>query len=274
MESIYALWQRDIIKFFRDRARLLGSFAMPFMFLILFGSGLSGALSSMFTTGGMDQFASFDYVEFMFPGIVGMAVFTTAIFSSLSVVQDKEEGYMKEILVSPISRSKVAVGKILGSTTVACIQGLLMFIFVPLIGIDISLGTILRLLPALFIVAFTLSSIGLTIASTLKTAEGFQAVIQIVVFPMLFLSGAFFPLNGMPAWMNALVKANPMTYAVDLFKHIVLDVGSMSPMLQEALGLNLTLYGHSISMFEEIAFIIALGALFVMLATIFFSRSD
>jgi len=274
MEAIYAVWQRDLIKFFRDRARLLGSFAMPLMFLVIFGIGMDGALSSMLNTGGMEQLTDFNYVSFIYPGIIAMTVFSTSIFSALSVVTDKEEGYMKEILVSPVSRTYVAIGKILGSTTVAVIQGLLMLLFIPIIGVEVGLSNIVSLIPVMILVAFTLSSIGLLVASTLKTSTGFQAVIQVIIFPMLFLSGAFFPLNGMPGWMNALVKVNPMTYAVDLFKHAMLDIGSMNEMLKQAMGLNLEIMGHSVSTWEEMIFIICLGAVFVMLATIFFNRSE
>ena len=275
MEAIIALWQRDVIKFFRDRARLLGSFAMPFMFLVIFGSGISGAISSMFSSPGMETgLESFDYVSYMFPGIIAMTVFTTAIFSALSVVQDKEDGYMREILVSPVSRTQVAIGKILGGSTVASMQGLLMLVFVPFIGVDLTLGILVRLIPAIFLVAFTLSSIGLLFASRLKSAEGFQAVVQVIVFPMLFLSGAFFPLNGMPSWMNVLVKVNPLTYGVDLFKKIVLDVGGMAPQLREAFGLNYAVMGHTVTIYEDIMLIGALAVVFVLLATLFFRKSE
>ncbi len=275
MEAIIALWQRDVIKFFRDRARLLGSFAMPFMFLVIFGSGISGAISSMFSTPGTASvLESFDYVSYMFPGIIAMTVFTTAIFSALSVVQDKEDGYMREILVSPVSRTQVAIGKILGGSTVASMQGLLMLVFVPFIGVDLTLDILVRLIPAIFLVAFTLSSIGLLFASRLKSAEGFQAVVQVIVFPMLFLSGAFFPLNGMPEWMNVLVKVNPLTYGVDLFKKIVLDVGGMAPQLREAFGLNFAVMGHTVTIYDDILLIGGLAVVFVLLATMFFRKSE
>ena len=275
MEAIIALWQRDVIKFFRDRARLLGSFAMPFMFLVIFGSGISGAISSMFNAPGMTTgLESFDYVSYMFPGIIAMTVFTTAIFSALSVVQDKEDGYMREILVSPVSRTQVAIGKILGGSTVASMQGLLMLVFVPFVGVELTVGILVRLIPAIFLVAFTLSSIGLLFASRLKSAEGFQAVVQVIVFPMLFLSGAFFPLNGMPEWMNVLVKVNPLTYGVDLFKKIVLDLGSMAPQLREAFGLNFAVIGHTVTAYDDILLIGALAVVFVLLATMFFRKGE
>lgn len=275
MEAVFAVWQRDVIKFFRDKGRLIGSFAMPFMFLILFGSGMSGAMQSML--GGSSNsgpLANFDFVEFMFPGIIGMVVFNTAIFSALSVVQDKEFGYMREILVSPMSRVSIAIGKVLGGTTVAVIQGLMMLIFVPFIGVSISFAMILQLIPIMFLVGFTISAIGLLIASSLKTSQGFQMVIQILLFPMLFLSGAMFPLNGLPLWMDIIVKINPLTYSVDMFKEIVLQPETMSAPLRKAMGLDLEVFGHVISFTEEIIVVGVIGAIFVTLATVKFSKSE
>lgn len=274
MEGIYAIWQRDVIKFFRDKARLIGSFAMPFMFLILFGSGMSGAMSSMLGGNASGPLADFDFVEFMFPGIIGMTVFNTAIFSALSVVQDKEFGYMREILVSPMSRVTIAIGKVLGGSTVAVIQGLMMLIFVPFIGVSITFMMVLKLIPVMFLVAFAISSIGLLIASSLKTSQGFQMVVQILIFPMLFLSGALFPLSGMPAWMDVIVKVNPLTYSVDMFKKIILQPDQMAPALREAMGLDLTIFDHVITFSQEIIVVVAISVIFVVLATIKFSKSE
>lgn len=275
MEAIFAVWQRDVIKFFRDRGRLIGSFAMPFMFLILFASGMSGAMQSML--GGSESagpLADFDFVEFMFPGIIGMTVFNTAIFSALSVVQDKEFGYMREILVSPMSRVSIAIGKVLGGTTVAVIQGLMMLIFVPFIGVSLTIGMVLKLIPVMFLVAFTISAIGLLIASSLKTAQGFQMVIQVLLFPMLFLSGAMFPLNGLPTWMDFIVKINPLTYSVDMFKTIILQPETMSDPLREAMGLNVTVFNHLITFAEEVIVVGLIGAIFIVFATMKFSKAE
>ncbi len=275
MEAIFAILQRDLLKFYRDRARLFGSFAMPFMFLILFGSGMSGAMKSLIGGGqAAGPLQDFNFVQFMFPGIIGMTVFNTAIFSALSVVQDKEFGYLREILVSPVSRVSVAIGKVLSGAIVAVIQGLLMLIFVPFIGADISVPIIIKLIPMMFLVAFTISSIGLMIASSLKTSQGFQMIIQLLIFPMLFLSGALFPLSGMPGWMNFLVKINPLTYAVDSFKKIILETHKMNPMLKQAMGLNLTVFDHTITLTNEITFISIAGLVFVVLATMTFSKGD
>ena len=275
MEGIFALWYRDVLRYWRDRARLLGSFAMPFLYLIIFGSGMSGAMRSLLSGPGTSPvLRDFNYVQFMFPGIIGMTILTTSIFSALSVVQDREFGYLRVILVSPVSRFSVAIGKVLGESTVAFIQGLLMFVFVPFIGIRLTLTMLALLIPVMFLVAFSLSSLGLLIASSIKTSTGFQMVVQILVFPMLFLSGAFFPLAGMPPWMNFLVKINPLTYAVDMFKKIILEAGTMNPVLRQAMGLNLMVFNHTVTIWNELLFIVLLALVFVTLATISFARGE
>lgn len=273
MEGIFAIWQRDIIKFFRDRARLFGSFTMPILFLVIFGSGMSGTMNYMISRGSGGS-ADFNYVEFIFPGIVAMTLLMTSIFSSLSVIQDKEFGYMREILVSPISRVNIAIGKVLGSSTVALMQGLLMFVLVPFIGISIDPVSILPLIPIMFVIACALSSLGLLVASILKSSQGFQMFVQILVMPMIFLSGALFPINNMPAWMNFLVTINPVTYGVDLIKKIMMDTEQLSPVVRETLGLNLSFFGHPVSMMEEILFILGFTIILVLLATISFNKTN
>ncbi len=275
MEQILYIWYRDVVKFVRDRTRLASSFVMPFMFLILFGNGMGGAIKSLMASGRVPAgLAGFDFVKFMFPGIIGMTVFNTAIFSALSIVQDREFGFMKEIMVSPVPRVHIVLGKTLGGATVALLQGLLMFLFVPFIGIKLNPGIVLRVIPAIFLVAFTISSIGILVASRLKTAQGFQMIIQLLVFPMLFLSGAYFPLNGMPGWMNIIVKLNPLTYAVDLFKKIILEYDKMPEVLRQAMGLNLQVGGHLVTAANEAGFIALFGAVMIVLAMWSFSTVE
>ena len=160
MEGILAIWQRDVIKFFRDRARLFGSFVMPILFLLIFGGGMSGTMEEL-VTSGLQVDENFNYVQFVFPGIVAMTLLMTAVFSSLSIIQDKEFGYMKEIMVSPISRVNIAIGKMLGASTVAFLQGLMMFILIPFLGIQYNIGNLLQVLPFMFLLACSLASVGL-----------------------------------------------------------------------------------------------------------------
>ncbi len=275
MESILAIWKRDIIGFFRDKASFIGSLAMPFMLLIIFGSGMGGAIEAMMGgNAASGPLKDFNFIKFMFPGVIAMTVFTTAIISALSVVQDREVGYLREILVSPISRFSVTIGKILGGSTIATIQGLLMLIFVPLMGIKISFPMVIKLALAMFIVAFAISALGLFVSSFVKTSQGFHAVIILFMIPMLFLSGTMFPTNGIPAWMNFLVKINPLTYAVDMFRKILLQADTMNPMLRQVMGLNLTVFNHSITILNEILFIILFGLIFAALASVIFNRGE
>jgi len=273
MEAIYAIWQRDLTKFFRDKARLFGSFTMPILFLLIFGGGMSGSMESMMA-GGMGDASDFNYVEFIFPGIVAMTLLMTSVFSAMSIIEDKDFGYMKEILVSPISRVSIAVGKMLGAATVATIQGILMFILIPFIGLSYDLVAIIQVIPFMFLLACALSGLGLLFASIIKSTQGFQMTVQILVMPMIFLSGALFPINNMPAWMDIIVKINPVTYGVDVMKKIIIDVDSLSPAVIEAMGLNISVFGRQVTIFEEIMFIAAFAVVLILLATISFRRAN
>ncbi|MFC7063586.1 ABC transporter permease [Halobacillus seohaensis] len=276
MEGIFAIWQRDITKFFRDKARLFGSFTMPILFLLIFGGGMSGTMENMMigSMGGEAGGADFNYVEFVFPGIVAMTLLMTSIFSALSIIEDKDFGYMKEILVSPISRVSIAVGKMLGAATVATIQGIILFLLIPLIGLTYDFMSLIQVIPFMFLLASALSGLGLLFASVIRSTQGFQMTVQILVMPMIFLSGALFPINNMPAWMNFIVKINPVTYGVDVMKKIMIDVDTLSPVIREAMGLNLSVFGRQVTFFEEILFILVFAIILVLLATMSFRKAN
>ncbi|SFL48154.1 ABC transporter permease [Salibacterium qingdaonense] len=273
MEGIFAIWQRDVIKFLRDRARLFGSFSMPILFLLIFGGGLSGTMEGLISET-VPEGADFQYIQFVFPGIVAMTLLMTSVFSSLSIIEDRDFGYMKEILVSPVSRVSIAVGKMLGASTVACIQGVMMFLLIPFLGISYPLASIIQVIPFMFLLACALSSVGLLIASFLKSTQGFQLIVQLLVMPMVFLSGALFPVNNMPGWMDIVVKINPVTYGVDIMKKVMIDTQSLAPAIREAMGLNLTLFGRSITVAEEVLFMIGFTTILVLLATLSFRRTN
>lgn len=275
MEVIYGLWYRAVIKFFRDKFTIISAFALPFLFLVVFGSGMSGAIKSLLI--GADapaELAKFDFIEFMFPGIVSMAIFTASMFSGFSLIQDRQFGYMKEVLVSPVSRVSVALGTILGCSTSALIQGIMMLIFVPFIGMSLSFEIFVKLLLAMILVSFTLSSISILLGSFFKNIQGYQMVVQVVLYPMFFLSGAFFPLNGIPKWMEFVVKINPMTYVVDFIKRIVLDAENLSPVLKQAMGLNLEVFNHQVTAMDELVLLLVLGIVFTIVAAWSFNRVE
>jgi ABC-2 type transport system permease protein len=251
LRGIYTIWYRDILRFWHDKARMFSSLAFPILFLFVFGSGLSSRMG--FLGDGVN------FTQFMYPGIIGMSVFMSSFMSGVSIVWDREFGFLKEVLVAPISRVSVALGKTLGSATVAIIQGIIIMIFAPAVGISLSVGTILSLLPLMFLLAASMGSLGILLASRIKSMEAFQAVMQILMFPMIFLSGVFFPMQGLPAWMSVLVRINPATYGIAPIRQVVLGTSVDSPY-------SITLFGHVMSIWDNIAVMAAFGAVMIILA--------
>src|SRR5947199_7546504 len=190
LRAIYIIWYRDVLRYWRDRWRLVASLAQPLLFLVVFGSGLSASLGGAFGRG-----TGISYIQFMYPGIIGMSILFSAIFGAMSIVWDREFGFLKEVLVAPIDRWAVAIGKALGGTTQAMIQGLILLVLAPLIGVKLSVLTIVELVPLAAVLAFGLASFCVAIASMMKSLQGFQVVMNFLMMPMFFLSGALFPLT-------------------------------------------------------------------------------
>jgi ABC-2 type transport system permease protein len=213
--GIYITWLRDIKRFFRDRIRLIGAFAQPLIYLALMGTGLQAAFTS-FGSGGTR------YITFMYPGIICMTVLFTAMFSAISIIWDREFGFLKEMLVAPIPRSSVAVGKVLGGGTTALMQGFILLLFMPLVGIPYNLEKMLVMIAVMFLLAICLTAFGVAFAARMRSMEAFPIIMNFVLLPMFFLSGALFPLQNLPRWMQVLTKINPMTYAVDAIRGIAL----------------------------------------------------
>jgi ABC-2 type transport system permease protein len=212
--AIYTIWEREIIRYWRDKARIISTIIQPLTFLLIFGTGLRQTLA----TGSLGV----DFLKFMYPGIIAMSVMGVAFFSTISTVWDREFGFLKEILVAPVPRTSIALGKALGATTVASGQALLLLVLAPFIGITLHLVIIPKLIFFMVLLAFAISGLGLLISSLLKSLESFGLIMQLLIFPMFFLSGAFFPLTAVPIWMKTLASINPLTYGVDSLREIIL----------------------------------------------------
>ncbi|MDD3487073.1 MAG: ABC transporter permease [Candidatus Moranbacteria bacterium] len=212
--AIYIIWEREIIRYWRDKIRIVTTFIQPLMFLAIFGTGLRSTLAS--------SSLGIDFLKFMFPGIIAMNVMGVAFFSTISTVWDREFGFLKEILVAPVSRISIVFGKSLGATAIAATQALLLLILAPLIGLSFPLSIVPELFLFMLLLAFTISGLGLLIASLMKSLESFGLLMQLLVFPMFFLSGAFFPLQNVPGWMKILSAVNPLSYGVDALREIIL----------------------------------------------------
>lgn len=258
LRGIYTIWLRDVIRFSRNRARIVASLGQPLLFLFVFGAGLSPAMGTM-ASGNLK------FEQFMFPGILAMAVLFTAIFAAVSIVWDREFGFLKEVMVAPVSRVAVALGKLAGGSTVAMFQGSLVLLFAPLLGIKLSLDQALILIGLMLLLALVMSALGILVAARQRSMEGFQVIMNFIMLPMFFLSGAFFPLNGVPIWMEVLAKVNPVTYGVDPLRQVALRE-SVPQTFMDALRL------HPIT--TDVAIMLIFGIAFLVPAVWLFSKQD
>jgi ABC-2 type transport system permease protein len=268
LRAVYIIWYRDILRYWRDRWRLVASLAQPLLFLVVFGSGLSSSLGGGLFGGGR----GLSYTQFMFPGIIGMSILFTAIFGAMSIVWDREFGFLKEVLVAPIDRWAVAIGKALGSTTQAMVQGLIILVLAPFVGVHLSVLTVLEIIPLAAVLAFGLSSLGVAIASMMRSLQGFQVVMNFLMMPMFFLSGALFPLTNLPGWMTVLTRLNPASYGIDPLRRVVLSDSGLSNALVDRIGL--TIGGRLLAIPLEVSIVFAFGLVMLGVAVVSFQRRD
>ena len=236
--STYVMWYRQVKRFVRAKSRLIGSIAQPLFWMLFFGLGFTSAL----TFQGYRVFNSMSYMSFLIPGIILMAVFFTSFMAGISIIWDKEFGFLKEVLVAPASRSILIFGRALGDSTVAVFQGFIVLAVAYLLTPNLLLGGIPILALTVFLTALTFTCLGITLASKIKSMEGFQLLTTFIAMPTLFLSGAFFPVETMPSWMKIMAFLNPLTYGVDVARKVLTGV-SFFPLtlsLTVLLGVTLT----------------------------------
>ncbi len=275
--GVYVIWYRDLLRWWRDRQRILPSIVQPILYLFVFGVGLGSAMGG--GLGGARGGAlpagaqGLQYTTFMYPGILAMSVLFTAIFSAMSIVWDREFGFLKEIQVAPISRTSVAVGKALGGSTVAMLQASLLLVLAPFVGVQLDLPTVLALLGLMFLLAFTLSAFGVAIASKMRTMEGFQVIMNFVMMPLLFLSGAFFPVTGLPLWLAVLTRVDPAAYAVDAIRRVVLATSGVPDAVLASLAMTGP-SGQPLPVMADVLILAALAVPALALAVHWFQQTD
>ena len=254
--TIWVIAYRELLRFVQDRPRLFSSFSMPIIFLIIFGAGFGRLIGQMMP--------GVDYIQFMYPGILAMTVLMTSVMSGVSIVWDREFGFLKEVLVSPLSRSGVLAGKAVGAAIIAIIQGAIMLVLAPIVNVPINLGTVLALLPLLLIFSLALSGLGLLIGARMRSQQGFQIVMQLVIFPMMFLSGIFFPVSGVATWLEVLSKLNPVTYGIDAIRQVFLGT--------EVAGV--TVFGHTMGIVDSAIVVAMVGVVFLTIAIWAFNKQE
>jgi ABC-2 type transport system permease protein len=220
-EATYGIWRRDLKKFFREKSRLWGGIARPILWLLILGSSLKPAISNT----SLGSRGSVDYTHYIFPGVIALTLIFTSLQSAISIIWDREFGFLKEVMVAPVPRPAILLGKALGGATQATLQGIITLAFAPLIGLWLNPLVILALLGMMFIISFALTALGIVISSAMSSFEGFGIISNFVVMPMYFLSGAIYPTASVPFWIKPLIIINPLSYGVDALRQITIGVG-------------------------------------------------
>lgn len=220
------VWQREMIRFGKDRTRMVSSLVQPLLFLFVLGGGLGQLLESQGAgTGGVA------FETFLFPGVLAVSVLFTAGFAGISIVWDREFGFLREMLVAPVSSASILLGKALGGATVATVQATVLLALAGLVGVPYAPGMLLALVLLIFLMAFMITMLGLVLAARLRQVQSAMPIMQLIITPMMFLSGALFPLGDLPPWLAVATHLNPMTYAVEpmrsvVFDHLAIDAAS------------------------------------------------
>lgn len=266
LRGVWIVWKRELVRFARNRMRIVTSLVQPVLYLFVLGSGLAPVVP---VQGG-----SFDYRTFMFPGVLAMTVLFTAAFSGMSVVWDREFGFLREMLVAPVARWALVVGKCLGGATVATAQGIIVLLLAGLVHIPYTPTLLLALVAEMALLAFVLTAFGIMLATRVGQIEAFQVVMQFLILPMFFLSGAIFPLSRLPGWLAALTAIDPVTYAVDPMRRAVFAHLNLPAPLAATFNSGMSWGGWVLPIPLELAIVAALGVVMLGLAVRNFSKAD
>ncbi len=249
LNVIYVIVAREFIKFVRERGRLISTLARPLLWLFLVGGGMSRLVSPEM---------GIPYIQFIFPGIIGMTILFSSIFSSISIIWDKEFGFMKEMLVAPVSRFSIVVGKAISGSVVSTLQALIILLLFPFVGLKLGISQIFFILCISAMLSFCLASLGILIATFYENIESFSVIMNFIVMPMFFLSGAMYPVRLLPEALRFFTKINPLTYGVDALKYMILP--------------EKKLLTHDFPFSLDISIIIILSIIFVIIAANVFEK--
>lgn len=267
LRAVFVVWKRELIRFSRSRLRIMTGLAQPIIYLFVLGTGLSSIVPS---TGRSD----FNYRTFMYPGVLAMTILFTSIFSAVSIVWDREFGFLREMLVAPVRRGALVTGKCLGGASVATAQGALMLVFAGLVGVPYSAVLMAELLLLMMLTALVLNALGIVIASRMQQVESFQVVMQFVVLPMFFLSGALFPLNRLPHWLSVLTRLDPLTYLVQPMRYVVFQHVDVPPAASRVLAPHITWFGWTVPVGLQVLVSVVLGLVLLAIAVRQFSKAE
>ncbi len=266
LRAIAVVWRRELIRFSRDRMRLITALVQPFLFLFVLGTGLS-RLASAGTHG-------VNFRTFVYPGVLCMAVMFIAMFSAASIVWDREFGFLREMMVAPVRRSSLVLGKCLGGTTVAAFEGAIVIAIGPLIGVPFTLGLVIAVFALQLLLAFSITAFGVMAAARMSQMQSFMALTQMVILPMFFISGALFPVADLPPWLSVLNRLDPLTYAVDPMRRLIFSHLDISAAARRALDPGVTWWGWHVPSLLEAAVVALLGLIMLSIAIVEFSQAE
>jgi ABC-2 type transport system permease protein len=237
----FTLWWREVVRFYRQRTRVVGVIASPLLFWLVIGSGFGTSFRSGEAAGQQH------YLDYFYPGALIMIVLFTSIFTMMSVIEDRKEGFLLSVMVAPVPRSAIVLGKVLGGTTLSAIQGLIFLVLSPVVGVSLSFGQFLLVVVTVLLVSFGLTALGFAIAWPMDSPQAFHAIINLFLIPLWLLSGALFPLTGASGWIRALMWINPLTYGVDALRLLLYPgtpaVARLAPALATLLLFSLAMFG-------------------------------
>jgi ABC-2 type transport system permease protein len=266
LRAIKIVWRRELIRYRADRLRMVTTLVQPFLFLFVLGTGLQTVAAA--GTHGVNL------KTFIYPGILCIAVMFTAMFSAASIVWDREFGFLREMMVAPIRRSSIVIGKVIGGASVACIQGIVIIAIAPLVHVPYNVVMILEIFFLQLLLAFAITAFGVMIAARIKQMQSFMGVMQMIVTPMFFISGALFPVAGLATWLGILNRLDPLTYAVDPMRRAVFSHLDISPAAAHALNSGVTWFGWRVPTLVEAAMIVLLGLIMLGIAIWEFSSTE
>ena len=266
LRAIRIVWRRELIRFKSDRLRIVTSLVQPLLFLFVLGSGLQ-QLSSASTHG-------VNLKTFIYPGILCLAVMFTAMFSAASIVWDREFGFLREMMVAPVRRSSIVIGKCLGGATVASFQGVILLALAGAVDVPYDPALILGVFALQLLLAFSITAFGVMVAVRIKQMQSFMGLMQMIVMPMFFISGALFPVANLPAWLTVLNRLDPLTYAVDPMRRLVFDHLDISTAARQALDPGVSWWGWRVPTALEVAIVAAMGLAMLGIAIWEFSATE
>ncbi|WP_395983800.1 ABC transporter permease [Actinomadura sp. 9N407] len=269
LRAVKIVLHRELIRFWRDRIRMVLGLVQPVLWLLVMGTGLANLMDVGAGPGGR-----VDLRTFIFPGVLAMSVMMTAMFSAGSIVWDREFGFLREMLVAPVSRGAIVAGKCFSGALVATLQGVVILLMAGLAGVPYDPVLLLQLLGMMFLGAFALTAFGVMLAARITSMQAFFGVMQMVLMPMLFLSGALYPLGGLPTWLGVLTRLNPLTYAVDPLRQAVFARLDIAPELERTFNPGVSWNGWIVPVWLELLLVVGLGLALMGVAILQFRRGD